>query len=349
VRPEIAGLSCHFTDAPRIFTTSPLYRSLCAVVAADVPTLELLTLRRNGQQPSYLLFGAIHYLLLTGAAHPLREFFPSVVGQAARDPAGVGPVLLDFRTMYADQLAGLIRSRLVQTNVPRRVIGLRFALAAIARDCAGPVHLIEVGASAGLLLLVDRYRYLIGEHAYGPAGAPVTVDSQWRGTGPPPDLDDIPPIASRTGVDLHPVDATDLDQRRWLRALVWPEDHGEARLLEAALDAVAVDPPTIIAGDAIDVCPTLGRALPPGQPRLVFHAATRMHVPAEQRVAFDDAIDAVGEHGPLFHAWLEPQTASHHGHPGHAPDVIALHGPGDGHVRPVVRADGHLHWVEPLT
>lgn len=343
---EIARLAEYFSAAPHVFTTSPLYRALCPVVAADPFVLELLVARRDGQQPSYLLFGAVHHLVLAGAAHPLREFFPSVAGDAARDPALAGPVLRDFCRAYQGELAALIGTRLVQTNVVRRVIALRLALAAIGG--AEPVHLIEVGASAGMLLLVDRYRYRIGDHTYGPADARVTVDSEWRGTRPPPDLDRVPPVASWIGIDLHPVDVTDAGHRRWLRALVWPEDHAEATLLDAAMAEVAAAPPTVVTGDAIDVCPELGRTLPAGQSRVVFHAATRMHVPLGRRAAFDAAIDAIGEHGPLWHVWLESADAQHHGRP--APDngVVAWHGPdGDG-VRALVRADGHLHWLAPL-
>jgi len=343
---EIARLAEYFTGAPRVFTTSPLYRALCPAVAADPFVLALLAGRRDGQQPSYLLFGAVHHLVLAGASHPLREFFPSVAGDAARDPALAGPVLRDFCRAYHDDLATLISTRLVQTNVVRRVIALRVALAAIGGT--EPVHLIEVGASAGMLLLVDRYRYRIGDHTYGPADARVIVDTEWRGTGPPPDLDRVPPIASRIGIDLHPVDVTDADRRSWLRALVWPEDHGEAALLDAALAEVAADPPTVITGDAIDVCPELGRTLPAGQPRVVFHAATRMHVPLDRRAAFDAAIDSIGERGPLWHVWLESADAQHHGRPALDNGVVAYHGPGDDGVRALVRADGHLHWLAPV-
>ena len=73
------------------------------------------------------------------------------------------------------------------------------------------------------------------------------------------------------------------------------------------------DPPTLIAGDAIDVCSKLVTQLPADEPRVVFHAATRMHVPAQRRIAFDDAIDAMGKTGPLHHVWLEPPAAPHHG------------------------------------
>jgi hypothetical protein len=346
--PDVEQLAEHFVNASEIFTASPLYQALCPVVAEDRPLLELLTERRSGQQASYLFFAAVHDLLLSGAPHPLREFYPSVVGGAARAPAAAGPVLIDFCRRHHDALAALVRTRLVQSNVVRRVIGLRFALWAIGKSCRQAVHLIEVGASAGLLLNVDRYRYLIGEQVFGRPDATVTVDSQWRGTRPPPDLNDVPAIASRVGVDLNPILATDVAGHRWLKALVWPEERTAAALLTAALTEARNDPPVVITGDAIDVCPKIGRELPAGEPRVVFHAATRMHVPAERRVAFDNAIDSIGQDGPLYHVWLEPADAWHHPYPADDRGVVAMHGPGDGVPSSLVRVGGHLDWMEPL-
>jgi hypothetical protein len=81
---------------------------------------------------------------------------------------------------------------------------------------------------------------------------------------------------------------------------------------------------------------------------VVFHAATRMHVPGEQRAAFDEAIDSLGATGPLFHAWLEPPEAAHQGFPVAARGVVALHGPGDDAATALVRVDGHLQWLESV-
>jgi hypothetical protein len=346
--PEAERLSAHFTDAPSIFTTSPLYRSLCPVVAHDPLSLHLLTKRPVGQQPSYLFFGAVHYLLLRGSRHELRDFYPSVTAGTAGRPPDAGPALLDFVRTYRDELEELIRTRLVQTNVVRRACGLLIILSAVRRRCEQPIHLIEVGASAGVLLHFDRYRYQIGGHTFGRRESPVIVETQWRGPQPPPDLDDLPAISSRTGVDLHPVDVTDETDRRWLRALVWPENNHDAGLLTAALESVASDPPAIIAGDAIDVCPGLARQLPAGEPRLVFHFATRMHVPAGRRAAFDAAIDSIAETGPLYHAWMEPSSAPHAGLPPADPEALAMHGPDRDGLLAIAEVSGHLDWVRPL-
>jgi hypothetical protein len=349
VTAETEGLAEYFRRERASFTTSPLYRSLCETVAGDQQVLALLTQRQPGQQAAFLLFGAVHYLLLGGVSHPLRGYCPSLAGPTAADPASAGPVFTDFCRSHEDDLAALIRTRLVQTNVVRRVTGLRLALAAVRSRCGQPVHLIDVGASAGVLLHVDRYRYVIGGQVFGRRDAAVTVETQWRGAGPPPDLDAVPPIASRTGIDLHPVPVTDPAERLWLRALVWPENTGDADLLAAALDGVAADPPAILAGDAADLCPTLDRTLPPDEPRLVFHSATRMHVPLARRAAFDQAIDSLARGGPLYHAWLEPASAPHHGMPDEVAGALAMHGPGDRTPVPLARVGGHLEWADEVS
>ena len=106
---------------------------------------------------------------------------------------------------------------------------------------------------------------------------------------------------------------------------------------------------SILAGDAIDVLPGLAARLPAGEPRVVFHFATRMHVPPERRVAFDAAIDALGRGRAAV-----PRLARAAGRA--APPVggrrargaLELHGPGDARPVPLARVHGHLEWIAPL-
>jgi hypothetical protein len=129
---------------------------------------------------------------------------------------------------------------------------------------------------------------------------------------------------------------------------VWPENSAQRELLGRALALAAADPPPIRAGDAVEVLPELAAELPAGEPRLVFHAATRMHVPRERRAAFDAAIRAVGETGPLW--WLsiesspDPDPRPRPARPGAA---LLLRDPA-GHTQTVAVVDGHLRWIETL-
>ena len=212
---------------PAEFTTSPLYRALSRTVAAHDQLLDLAARGRPGQYPTFLFFGAVHLLLLRGAGHPLggaghplARFYPSIAGRRALPPGEAGPALVSFGKMFETELGEIISSRLVQTNHVQRAIGLRMGLAMIAAAVTGPVHVIEVGASAGLNLRFDRYGYRLEGRRYGDPAAPVQLTADVYGPVPPPDLNVLPEIASVQGVDLSPVDVRDPGAREWLEALV---------------------------------------------------------------------------------------------------------------------------------
>jgi hypothetical protein len=285
--------------------------------------------------PTFLFFGAVHAVLLAGVDHPLARYFPSIVGDVALPPDEAGAALIDFCSTFEPQLRALIETRLVQTNVVKRALALRLGMAAIRRREAAPVHLIEVGASAGILLRYDRYGYTLGGRRFGDPASPVQIEAEWRSDSPVPDLDALPALASVTGLDLNPLNARDEDDRRWLEALVWPENRHEAALLHDALALVAADPPRMLAGDATDVCPALAAELPPGQPRVVFHAVTRLHVPADRLAAFDAALTSLGETGPLY--WLSFEGQGE----------LDLRDP-SGTLTHLARVEGHLEWIEPI-
>lgn len=327
------------------FRSSPLYQVLSNVVASDRELLELIADRRAGQQPTGLFFAAVQYLLLAGVDHELKEFYPSVVRQP-RDPSTAGPVLQSFCRGHHDELAAILRTRLVQRNVVRRAAAVRLALWVIGREIDSPVHLVEIGASAGVHLRADRYRYAVAGKRSGPTTSPVVIDVDWLDDFAPPDLDDLPAVATATGVDLDPVDVANERDRLWLRALIWPENDDEAELLTAALGVVAADPPVVVAGDAIDVCPDLAEQLPAGEARLAFHFATRIHVPEDRLARFDAALDSLGSTGPLYHLWAEG-----HRHDPRIADfspVLALQRPGAQEPSHLAAVDGYGRWIRPL-
>ncbi len=329
---------------PREFTSSPLYRALSRTVADDDRLLDLASHGRAGQYPTFLFFGAVHLLLLAGADHPLSGFFPSVVGAAASSSDEAGPALRSFCALHEAELVEVISTHLVQTNDVRRSLGLRIGLSTIAPDVTGPLHLIEVGASAGLNLRFDRYGYRVDGRRFGDSASPVQIIADTRGTRPVPDLDALPDIATTLGVDLNPIDLLDPAARAWLEALVWPENHRQRALLAAALDLAAADPPQIRAGDVVDVLPHLADLIPDGEPRVVFHFATRLHVPADRLDAFDEAIASCGRTGPMWRLSIE--SASDLRVSTTDPGGPLLLATPDGGSRVIATVDGHLDWVE---
>ncbi|WP_203960002.1 DUF2332 domain-containing protein [Actinocatenispora thailandica] len=345
-RPDRRDLARRFSHGEREFTSSPLYQRLSGIVAADDRLLAIAEHCRAGQQPTNLLFAAVHYLLLSGAGTPppLAAWYPSLGGtRDPRDPA-LTSVFTDFCGTHEAALTALVASRLVQTNVVQRSAALRIGLAAI--DEPGPVTLLEVGASGGIHLAFDAYRCRIGDIEIGPTGSPVRIRTEWRSPLPVPTR--IPEIGDRLGIDLHPIDLTDPTERRWLRALVWPENLPQYELLRAAADLVAARSPRILVGDAATLLPQLDETLPTDRPLVVWHAATRVHVPQERRAAFDAAIGALGRRRRLYTVSLEApdDTAQWYARYGisYALSVRAGAEP----ARRLAAADGHLTWIEPL-
>lgn len=330
---DLAAVHAAFVD-PREFSSSPLYRRLSAVVAADPFLVALAAHTRAGQGPTFAFFGAVHAVLLGGAQHELADYYPSLCGPSARPPdERVGVALIAFAHEHVDELREILRTRLVQTNHVQRAVGLRLGLAAVAPRLRSPAHLLEVGSSAGLVLRQARYGYQLGGYLFGDRTSPIQLTTEWRSDSAVPDLDAVPVLASTTGVDLNPLNPNDEADRRWLAALVWPENREQAQLLQAALTLAALEPITILNGDALDRCPEWARGIPAGDTRIVFHCATRMHVPDEQRALFDRSIDDIGQQGPLYRIAIEG-------------DGLTITYP-DGHTDTAFDVDGHLAWARP--
>jgi hypothetical protein len=340
VERDLAALALRFEEGASEFASCPLYQELCRVVAADERLLRLAAEGRPGQQPPYLLLGAVHYLLLSDSAEELGAWYRSIAGDRVRSPPSVGPAFTAFCLERRETLIDLLHHRLVQTNVVKRAAALRLGLAHVYERVQGPVTLVEVGASAGVLLAFDRYRYRIAGKTWGQLDSPVEVVADWRGTADGvPDLDRLPAIGHRLGIDLSPIDARDELARRWLRALVWPDNEGQWELLKRALDLVASDPPRVIAGDAIEVLPLLDAELDPSWPVVVFHAATRAHVPLDRRTSLEQAIMDLAKRHRLL--WLSLEGAEE-------PILDPAGAPLSGHVLQLVDANGRALETEQL-
>ena len=328
-----------FSRGDSWFSTSPLYQVLSRTAASDEDLLELAAEVRPGQQPTNMLFAAAHLLVLKRPELPFARFFASVAGDDVEPPEGAGAEFASFCAEHRGAIARILRERLVQTNVPRRGVAVRLAMREVARRTPGPVTFLEIGPSAGIQLLFDRWALETGGRRFGPAGAPLNLRSQWRADGPPPDLDRLPPVRDRLGVDLHPVDATDPEQRLWLQALVWPEHRERFAELATALDVVAADPPTILQGDAIELLPRLDEErLAEDIPLVVFHAMVRIHVAADRRPAFDAAIAALSRRRRVLHVSMEPDD-------GAIPLTLR---DSHGMDRDLALVEGHGRWIQPL-
>jgi hypothetical protein len=249
---------------------SPLYEQLSYGVAEDPDILNLAAPGQPGQAPPNLLFGSVHYLLLTGVNHPLKEYYPDL-SPSARSAGAAYDAFRDFCLGHRKELAQLISTRLVQTNVVGRSVCLLPAFAAVvAQGGDRPLAQIEVGPSAGLNLLWGHYRYDYGSGVtWGDAASPVHLSTDLRGEVLP-----VLPATLRAawsvGVDLNPVEIEDEDAVTWLRALVWPENVDQQDQLLAAIRIAKEHPPRLLKGDGSELLPELLESAPPQAALCVF-------------------------------------------------------------------------------
>ena len=143
---------------------------------------------------------------------------------------GVAPAALsgewdDFAAAldaHADSLRRFVREQGVQTNETQRCVALLPAFLTLARETGLPLDLIELGPSAGLNLVFDRYRYRYAQGTFGDPAAPLAFDANERGQVPAALLETPLEIGSRRGIDLAPIDVTSSDDVVLLHSFLWP-------------------------------------------------------------------------------------------------------------------------------
>jgi hypothetical protein len=246
------------------FTHLPLYHRICRAAAQDDEVASVLTHARPGQARAVLLLAAIHDLVLSHPDLPAARWFSSVVG--ASNVPTTGDPWPDIRAAVIDHRASLERTvaeRSTQTNEVNRVA---FLAPVIADVCAGAPQrdliLVELGASAGLLLAPDRYDVQLqlpggGVRRYGDATSPVRCGGRLTDDSGPLSEAALPPIVARRGVDADPQSLRDPDAVRWLEACLWPDQPARVERFAAAAELVRGDPPVVVRGDLIEALPDL--------------------------------------------------------------------------------------------
>ena len=275
------------------------------------------------QFPQLRLLAGLFRILLRGDAPQLEVFYPVLGGDA--DPheawAAVRPVL----AAHVDELRDSLR-KAPQTNEPARTVALLVGLAdAVRRTGLRRVRLLEPGASGGLGLLVDRYRFLGDGWSAGPEDSPFVI----TGCGAPGFVPEPVEVVERRGCDISPVDAATEEGAAYLTSFVWPWQLDRHARLAAALE-VARSSPVVVdrAGAAEWVAARLGEPVDPGVLTVVWHSVTRMYWPVEQTAAVDAAVEAARSRVPVAHVAMEHPWRPDHGRPT------------DMDVLPVVEVDG---------
>ena len=255
------------------------------------------------------LAGFIHFNALGGDAG-LAPHFESCGGVFAADkkPELARAVLACFIQHEAE--ARRFFRRTPQTNETGRAGILLLGFSEIARRTELPLRLREMGASAGLNLLFDKFNYEIetanGPVTWGAADSALTISTQLRGAVPPPLQADIE-ITDRAGCDLFPVAINDAEARRALEAWVWGDMSARRARLLAALSIADASPPELQRADAAGWVAAQIMQRPPRQTTVLYHSIVWPYLDVSQRMAIESAFAQAGEtvtpDAPL--AWLK--------------------------------------------
>jgi hypothetical protein len=292
------------------------YAAICASVAGDADVMGIIEQAPLAQRRPNLLLAAVHYLLLRGVEHPLGAFYDTVRPPGAPAPEGdVGEVFRDFCHTYRGEVLDLVTTRSTQTNEVNRCAVLLPGLCAIAMqyDPKEPLSLLDLGTSAGLNLLFDRYAYTYlqrddgSERTAGDPTSPVMLGcSVANRFDDLPDLT-LPAMADRAGLDLSPIDASSTDEALWLLACLWPDNLPRFNRLRSALDVwrSVPDRPRIMQGDMVDDLASVAATVGGDSPLVVFHSWAVAYLPEQRQKELVETIRSIGQQRPVHHLYAE--------------------------------------------
>jgi hypothetical protein len=325
---------------------SPIYGDLLDRAAADFerggPSAGLLAGHEDDPLGSALplrFLGAVHRLVLSGRAPRLAEFYPSAGG--VRDGGDERwSAFAATLEREADALPELV-DRPVQTNEVGRAVALLGGFMLIGAETGLPLRLLEIGASAGLNLRFDHYRYDLGETVLGDPASGVRFDQPFAERTPP--ADGIPAVAERRGCDRNPLDAASADDRLTLLSYVWPDQTLRIEHLRAALEIGARVPARIDNADAGDWATGVLSESVSGVTTVLFQSIVAQYLSEESSQKLETAVMEAGARAtpdaPFARLWMEPANE--------LADVRLKLWPG-GAERLIARAGYHgvpTHWL----
>ena len=212
----------------------------------------------------------------------------------------------------------------------------------VEQGCPAEFALFELGSSAGINLMMDRYAFDLGGVTAGPKEARMRIAPEWRGAPPPADPFRI---VSTQGCDVAPVDLIEPDQALRLRAYIWPELTERFARMDAAVAAAREAAPRIAKRRAGDfVAEVLARPAEPGVTRMIAHSVVWQYIPAGERQSITASMEAAGARAtaetPLAWVMLEANRDTH----GH--ELTVRWWPGGPEPKKLATAHPHGSWVE---
>lgn len=283
------------------------------------------------------LTGGLHYLYLSGKEPRLGAIYEGRITDQDQIDTLIGQVVAEHD---ADLLPWIDSPP--QTNESGRSASFMAGLLWLSGRVGPRFELLELGASAGVNTMMDRYHYDLNGVLAGPDDSPMRIKPEWR--GPPPPQAPVE-IVSVRGCDQNPIDLTDDETAARLKGYIWPEMPARFERMEASIALAKQDPPDVAKADAADWTEEqLTRPQESGVTRVLMHSIVWQYLPQETKDRITAAMETAGKAAtaekPL--AWMSLETNrktfSH--------ELIIRYWPGGEAPALLGRAHAHGAWVE---
>ncbi|ABC62613.1 hypothetical protein ELI_02605 [Erythrobacter litoralis HTCC2594] len=247
--------------------------------------------------------GGLHNLVLTGEDTRLG----AVYGGLMTDQAAVDELVCELFESYDARLLPWLDGP-PQTNEAGRSASLMAGLLWLAQHVPAQFEMLELGSSAGINTMMERYFFDLGGVTTGPEASPMRIAPDWKGDPPPTTA---PQIVSIRGCDVAPIDLSDPEAALRLKSYVWPEAFERMGRIDAAVELAGQRPPDVVKQDAGSfVAEALAQPQDKGVTRVLFHSIVWQYIPDDQQQAIRDAIDEAASKAtperPL--AWVSLET-----------------------------------------
>jgi hypothetical protein len=331
----------HVSDADHLYGYAT--RGMAEDWEAGGPTRIVCRGYENAPRRSVInlrLLAGVFRLVLTGRAPELVPFYPCLGGTAPASQAW--PVMREVIGKHVEELHSALTVP-PQTNEVGRSVALLVGLFdLVAASGMRRIRLLELGASAGLNLLLDHYAYRGDTWQFGPTDSEVQFVNPIQGRVHPEHF----LVTVRAGCDLHPVDANTAEGRLLLTSFVWPFDLDRHERLSTALTVAAMHAVRI---DKASASSWLPHALAADRDELpvVWHSITQMYWPDDELTDVESILSDYGSKSRLGEVSLEYHPG---GQRGAEPELrTRLWDPDSGHsVRERLIGTAHDHGI-PVT
>jgi len=249
------------------------------------------------------LAGGFHYLHLTGRDERLSAVYSGLVSKQAEVDEIIGAVAADHDAFLLDWFDSP-----PQTNEAGRSACIMAGLLWLSGRLGSRFELNEIGASAGINTMLDRFGFKLGGIRAGISSSSMLIIPDWRGPPPP---DNPVEIIGSCGCDILPIDLTDQAQANRLKSYAWPDVPDRLARIDIAIALAKEHAPQVAKADAGDwLSGRLSKEQPSGVTRVLSHSILWQYLPAEARKKMAHDMEAAGAlatiHRPL--AWVRFET-----------------------------------------